>query len=819
MAQAVARTEIRYKCKAATLWAFLHNDAFLRGICGPIGSGKSSACAVEIVRRGQMQKPGPDGIRRTRWVVIRNCFDDQTEILTASRGWQLFKDLTQDDRVASLKDGKELTFEKPLMHYAAPYRGEMIGVQHQGLDLLVTPDHRLWVTKTSGRKRKKTAYRHETAEKCYGMIDWQMKRDADWYGNSNGKSVDFFEFLGFWFAEGSAGVYEYPDRKDRTEPHYRLNLTQKKYVAYATDLMERSGLAFTKSLRASDGCYKFVIRLTAETKALARELAACGTSNIRAVPAWVKDAPKAHLLAFLHGYLKGDGHIKSGARDVTRGWTSSKQLADDLQEIALKAGLVATISPGRSYPNRFTKTPTVYTVTFSTTKRANPKTGHSWRREAYDGMVYCVEVPSHVVYVRRNGKAVWCGQSYSQLADTTIRTFHQWFPPEQFGEYFSTDHRYVIKAFAGCEIEVLFRALDRPDQIANLLSLEVTGAWVNEAREVPWSIIDALQGRVGRFPSARQGGPTWFGIWMDTNPPDADSKWYKFFEEGGHPESQVMIFHQPSGLSEEAENLDNLPGGRRYYENLLVGKSDEWVKVYVRGQYGFVADGRPVYPEYSDQLHCVEFNPHPKVRVRRAWDFGLFPACSFSQLFPDGRWGVFDELTSEEMGIERFSDQVLRHSAQCFSTPAQFYDVGDPAGRQRAQTDEKTCFNILHSKRIMIEPGIQTLSMRLECVRKPLNTIQMGKPQFMLHPRCKTLRKGFLGAYRFRRIKVSAERFSDEPEKTFESHIHDAIQYDATRIFGQQLTTTRPLPGDRPDQKEDYDDFTSDSDRSKVTGY
>ncbi len=35
------------------------------------------------------------------------------------------------------------------------------------------------------------------------------------------------------------------------------------------------------------------------------------------------------------------------------------------------------------------------------------------------------------------------------------------------------------------DLEVLLVALDRPRDIAKLLSMELTGAWVNEAREVP----------------------------------------------------------------------------------------------------------------------------------------------------------------------------------------------------------------------------------------------------------------------------------------------------------------------------------------------
>jgi hypothetical protein len=74
------------------------------------------------------------------------------------------------------------------------------------------------------------------------------------------------------------------------------------------------------------------------------------------------------------------------------------------------------------------------------------------------------------------------------------------------------------------ESEILFRALDRPEHVSNLLSLELTGAWVNEAREIPWAVIKALQGRVGRFPAVRDGGCVDPGLILDANPPDDDAR-------------------------------------------------------------------------------------------------------------------------------------------------------------------------------------------------------------------------------------------------------------------------------------------------------
>lgn len=419
--------------------------------------------------------------------------------------------------------------------------------------------------------------------------------------------------------------------------------------------------------------------------------------------------------------------------------------------------------------------------------------------------------------------------TFPQLQDTTMKTFFDWMPPKHFGDYVAGEHTYYIRRWGniGIEIEVMFRALDTPESVRKLLSLDLTGAWVNEAREIPWQIIEAVQGRVGRYPSQRDGGPTWHGVWMDTNPPDVESEWYKFFEETEHPPGFARVFRQPSGLSPEAENLSNLPGGRKYYSNLAVGKAKNWVDVYIHGRYGFVQSGKAVFPEFIDQIHTKEIEPIPGLPVYRGFDFGLTPACSFSQVLPDGRWLVFDELYSESSGIEAFADAVVRYSSSVFEKQPKFIDIGDPAGMQRAQTDERTCFGIMHAMGIEIEPGIQTMAMRLEAIRKPLTTMVGGMPQFVLHPRCKVLRKAFLGLYRYRRMRVTGERYTDQPEKNQVSHIMDSLQYQATRIFASNLLMSREqqlaarTEGEFRREIGGYaEQFETDNEtRNEITGY
>jgi hypothetical protein len=118
--------------------------------------------------------------------------------------------------------------------------------------------------------------------------------------------------------------------------------------------------------------------------------------------------------------------------------------------------------------------------------------------------------------IRRTRFAV-IRNSYPELKSTTIRTWQEWCPPQYGRVLMDSPIIHHIK-HDDLDMEVMFLALDKEDDIRKLLSLELTGAWVNEAREVPKAIIDTLTGRVGRYPSMVQGGATWSGVILDTNP-------------------------------------------------------------------------------------------------------------------------------------------------------------------------------------------------------------------------------------------------------------------------------------------------------------
>ncbi len=377
--------------------------------------------------------------------------------------------------------------------------------------------------------------------------------------------------------------------------------------------------------------------------------------------------------------------------------------------------------------------------------------------------------------VRRSRWAV-IRNTFPELQTTTLKTWEQWVPLT-VGK-FSRDHppRHTIRSDE-LDMEVLFLALDREEDAKKLLSLELTGAWINEAREVPRGILDMLTGRVGRFPAMNDGGPTWSGIILDTNPPDSDHWLYKLAEEE-RPEG-FEFFAQPAGDGPDAENIQNLPPD--YYARIKAGKTEDWIRVYVRGEYGFVQEGKPIYPEWHDSTH-VAAEPFPPIEGLPLYiglDFGLTPAAVFAQRTARGQWRVIDELVTEDMGMVRFSELLKARLASWYSgLPVEAY--GDPAGRQRAQTDEKTCFDILRQHaglRVRAAPT-NDFTLRREAVANVLNRMVDGDPGFVLSPACRMLRKGFSGGYRYRRARAaSGDHYIDKPEKNEFSHPHDALQY------------------------------------------
>lgn len=384
--------------------------------------------------------------------------------------------------------------------------------------------------------------------------------------------------------------------------------------------------------------------------------------------------------------------------------------------------------------------------------------------------------------VRRTRCAV-VRETVRQLTDTTIKTFLDWFPDGVCGRFMRTTKTYYFK-LGDVECEIMFRALDDADDVANLNSLELTFAWFNECRDIHPSIVDAMSKRVGRFPSKKDGGPTWHGMWGDTNPPTMDTWWYYQMEkikpeDGVSPNDNGWdVFKQPSGRSQEAENIENLPEG--YYDTQ--GRSDEYIRVFIDGEYGLSSAGTPVYRGFKPDYHLAKIKLKPIAAMSRGlmigMDLGLSPAAVIGQQDPRGRMLVLGEVVGENIGVQRFVRTMLRpYLTENFpGVPVSI--VVDPAGMQRAQTDEKTAVEIIKRENFAVKPAkTNAISARISAVDQFLMMQVDGDPAFLLSPNCVRLKAAMMGGYRYH-PKTGAI------EKNKHSHVAEALQYLALHIAG-----------------------------------
>lgn len=395
-----------------------------------------------------------------------------------------------------------------------------------------------------------------------------------------------------------------------------------------------------------------------------------------------------------------------------------------------------------------------------------------------------------------------------ELQSTTLQTWLAWFgelgdvhkrqkPILTYEHTFNDGHGIV-------ELELLFIALDRPDDVRKIKSLELTGCYINELSEVPQAALAHMKGRVNRYPSrAFCHEHYWSGIIADTNPPEDDHWIFKDFEE--RQVDDHKLFKQPPGLLKDddgiwvrnpnADNAGHLPDD--YYVKLALGQSKEFINVFCLGKYGSVGFGKLVYPEFNSDLHAVEnLEAIQGEGLIIDWDFGLTPACTVEQLSPRGQLRILKEYIGTGMGVRSFAENIVipglkKDFPYCKVT----LSVGDPAGNNRSEVfEEMSCIGELNSLGIPTIPAkTNDLAPRIGALRYFLNRMIDGQPALLLDKKkCPTLYKGFTKEYVYDRLAVAGEeRYRDKPTKNMSSHPMNALEYGCLEIASDSIITEK----------------------------
>jgi len=398
----------------------------------------------------------------------------------------------------------------------------------------------------------------------------------------------------------------------------------------------------------------------------------------------------------------------------------------------------------------------------------------------------------------RPSRCIAIRNTYGELLTTTAKDFRGIF--EDLGKWKgggieppSFTMRFKLADKTIVEHEMIFIALDRPAHVKKLRGHQVTWFWLSETKELAKEIIDMADLRTGRYPSMQLGGvvPTYRGMIGDTNQCDEDHWLYKFQEEK-KPAGELedwKFFVQPGGViregegwrvNTESENYDNLeqnaPG---YYKKGLQGKTDDWIKVNLANEYGYVLDGKPVHPEYNDIVHCCDnIEPKAGLPLILGFDFGRTPACAIIQQIGES-WYCLDEFVTVDMSAAKFGPALLRYLAQYYGEFA-FYGWGDPAGQHKGEVVEHSAIETLNALGIPCEPcETNDTLQRRAAVANPLRELGMnGKPRLLICKKAKMIRKGLGGKFSYRRLQVAGDaRYQEQPDKNEWSHPVEALEY------------------------------------------
>ncbi len=357
------------------------------------------------------------------------CYDDKTEVLT-KEGFKFFKDIKFEDEIATLnQDTHELKYQKPKEIINERYIGELFRVKNKFVDLLITPNHKLFVNRKGSKYEKwELSQVTDVCSKC----NIKFKKSAIWKGKEqkhvsiNGDTYlmdDWLKFLGYYISEGNS----FHNKKNHT---WRVKISQNKDSKHYEDIrncIEKLRLNYyelNEKKRPNFGGFEI------SKKSLYQYLKPLGYSYEKFIPTEYKQLSIRQLKILLTSLINGDGYVYEYKKKEwkTKGGfayiTTSKRLIDDVQEILLKIGIAGdpkiTSKKGTmryfKRDNRFiTSNHDCYQINSNNRKKNPILYNLSYKRqitvEKYNGRVYCVEVPNGVIYVRRNSKGVWCGNS------------------------------------------------------------------------------------------------------------------------------------------------------------------------------------------------------------------------------------------------------------------------------------------------------------------------------------------------------------------------------------------------------------------------
>lgn len=384
-----------------------------------------------------------------------------------------------------------------------------------------------------------------------------------------------------------------------------------------------------------------------------------------------------------------------------------------------------------------------------------------------------------------------CRRDYTTLRDSTMKTFFEMIPKgcELVWKWNETTHDLWLKNQGGPPSMIMFRGADEYHKFG---SYELGWFFIDQAEEVKRKVFEMLCHRL-RKPNVKHCGV------ITPNPPNQYHWIYDIFHKNPPDPDDYFVLHTSS-----YDNKENLPAG---YIERLEKMPENWQKMYLHGEFGFMAEGDPVYADFRSGVH-ISKEPLKIIKnepIYRSIDFGYrFPAIGWYQyLESKHRVHKLGELVGHNIILDIFCDAALDYERKRFGHQ-HFKNVGDPAGHQKSDKSERTSIEILKAKGFGDDfiSGPAFVKDGLNLIRRMLLVRDDGYPGYLIDSSCKTTEESYLGGYYLKDDQ-------DIPDKDCHPYcdVADTDRYFFMNVVGMGQTTP---------QEQGFD-FTQPT-LSKITG-
>ncbi|MDX6503797.1 MAG: replicative helicase Mcm, partial [Gaiellaceae bacterium] len=302
-----------------------------------------NAARVSFARRRTEMDDSDHGLIRFLMRERHGCYDDSTEVLT-NDGWKAWPDVSGTERFATLSRAGELEYQPALQLVRKEHKGHMIGFKGMSLDLLVTPDHRMLASPmTTLEGRQNPHFRLLPAHSLLWRSHRHTTTATGWRGDEAASlALDgarfpvqaLFGLIGLFIGDGNLA----------RSNHITFNISKEREVTFLEAATAGCGLQLKR------WAHTYAVALGPELREL---FAACyAPDRSKQIPRRLLAHGSAALEALLAGLIASDGSTleRPGRADRLVYYTTSRQLADQVQELAVRIGRSATVRPHRVTP-------------------------------------------------------------------------------------------------------------------------------------------------------------------------------------------------------------------------------------------------------------------------------------------------------------------------------------------------------------------------------------------------------------------------------------------------------------------------------------